>query len=345
MGRAIIGLTARLAEETFLTSRLIAKKLIIASLAWLLLLSPGAAVQAEEEAKPTETGSGEAPEKPAAQKPGHHVHPAAARDHYNRGVELHRGGHLNKAILAYKEAIQLDEHMEPAYSNLGLVYTAQKSWSKALEAFDKALAMKPDRTTSLNGLGTVLYAMKRTDEAMDKWKKAIEIDPNFASAYYNMGNAYENSEKHREALDAYVKATDINPRMADAYYRIGSLLNKTKHAPQAHVLLNKAVKLAPEAEFAKDARRQIETLEKIFEKDGSEVNTTATTHSGSESKPKTVATGSTSTQSEKKDPKNPPNPGKLIKNIFKKKGEVENKNVNMFVQPPAHESDLKAKPQ
>lgn len=310
----------------------------------------------ETNATSTKTGS----TKTAAPKGGGHAHPPAARDHYNRGVELHRSGYLNKAILEYKEAINADEHMEPAYSNLGLVYTAQKSWSKALEAFDKALAMKPDRTTSLNGLGTVLYAMKRNDEAMEKWKKAIEIDPNFASAYYNMGNAYETQEKHREALVAYVKAADINPKMADAYYRMGSLMNKTKHSPQAHVLLNKAIKLAPEAEFARDARKQIDGLQKQFEKDGAELNASSVYEqpepkASGDNKPKTVATGSSGEK--KSDSKAKPdskskdaNPNKqapkLIKNPFKKSdgGKDPNKDVNMFVQPPSPDLDLKARP-
>ncbi|MBX3074939.1 tetratricopeptide repeat protein [Candidatus Obscuribacterales bacterium] len=326
-----------------MTQKQNAKTSLIGCLALVLLstVPPAFAQEAQGETKaaPAATPAEKAKSDSAA-KGGGHSHPPAAREHYNRGVELHRSGYLNKAILEYKEAINADENMEPAYSNLGLVYTAQKSWSKALEAFDKALTMKPDRTTSLNGLGTVLYAMKRNDEAMEKWKKAIEIDPNFASAYYNMGNAYETQEKNRDALLAYVKASDINPKMADAYYRMGSLMNKTKHGPQAAVLLQKAVKLAPDAEFARDAKRQIETLEKQFEKDGAEYSAssqqTSDDRTAGDTKPKAVATGnSTDKATDKK---------KLIKNPFKKSGDSkEDKNVNMFVQPPSGEADLRSK--
>ncbi len=326
-----------------MTQKQNAKTSLIGCLALLLLSSVPPAFAQEEQGETKAAPAATPAEKTktdSAAKGGGHSHPPAAREHYNRGVELHRSGYLNKAILEYKEAINADEHMEPAYSNLGLVYTAQKSWSKALEAFDKALTMKPDRTTSLNGLGTVLYAMKRNDEAMEKWKKAIEIDPNFASAYYNMGNAYETQEKNRDALLAYVKASDINPKMADAYYRMGSLMNKTKHGPQAAVLLQKAVKLAPDAEFARDAKRQIETLEKQFEKDGAEYSAssqqTSDDRTAGDTKPKAVATGnSTDKNTDKK---------KLIKNPFKKSGDSkEDKNVNMFVQPPSGEADLRSK--
>ncbi|MBX9671541.1 MAG: tetratricopeptide repeat protein [Candidatus Obscuribacterales bacterium] len=314
--------------------------LLFGSVLWLtfFVVQPGAC---EDAAKAGAEKKGEAT---SAKSGGHHVHPPLAREHYNRGVELHRGGFLNKAIIEYKEAIVQDEHMEPAYSNLGLVYTAQKSWNKALEAFDKALSMKPDRTTSLNGLGTVLYAMKRNDEAMEKWKKAIEIDPTFASAYYNMGNAYETQEKHREAMKSYVKAADVNPKMADAYYRLGSLMNKTKHTPQAQVLLTKAIKLAPDAEFARDARRQLDTIEKAFEKYGS-VSSDATISGDSDSKPK-VATGNSPQVKQSKPKVDDKKPGQMLKSIFKKSAnsQKEKGTTNMFVQPPSQDSDLKAKP-
>ncbi|MCA9806228.1 MAG: tetratricopeptide repeat protein, partial [Cyanobacteria bacterium HKST-UBA02] len=79
---------------------------------------------------------------------------------YNRGVDLHKKGHLNKAIEAYREAIQEDDRLEQAFSNLGMLYAAQNNWDKALDAFEKALNLKPDRTQSLNGIGTVLFQLK-----------------------------------------------------------------------------------------------------------------------------------------------------------------------------------------
>lgn len=185
----------------------------------------------------------------------------AAVKHYNRGVELHQSGFLNQAIAEYKGAIEADSRMEEAYSNLGLIYAAQRNYSKAIDAFSKALSLKPGRPTTLNGLGTVLYARGKVKEAMEKWQQAIASDPGFASAYYNMGNAFENEKDNQSALDAYVKALKINPQMADAFYRVGTLLNKDKHIAQASLLLTKAVDLAPESDFARDAKKQLQALD------------------------------------------------------------------------------------
>jgi tetratricopeptide (TPR) repeat protein len=185
---------------------------------------------------------------------------AEAVKHYNRAVELHQSGYLNPAVAEYKAAIDADDRMEEAYSNLGLIYAAQRSYNKAIEAFQKALSLKPSRPTTLNGLGSVLYSKGKIDEAKEKWRQAIDVDPKFASAYFNLGNAYESEKDSKNALSCYFNAIKSDPAMADAYYRMGTILLKEHHQAQAQVLLSKAVDLSPNADYVKDARRDLSVL-------------------------------------------------------------------------------------
>ncbi len=203
-------------------------------------------------AAPTAAGGGSADTKPYAED---------AFKHYNRGVELHQAGFLNQAIAEYKGAIEADSRMEEAWSNLGGIYAAQRSYPKAMEAFEKALQLKPDRPTTLNGYGTVLYARGKTAEAKEKWKQAVQIEPGFASAYYNMGNALEGEKDVMTALAYYYLAIQANPNMADAYYRMGNLLQKDGHSAAAKVLLQKSTDLSPDAEFSRDAKKQITSID------------------------------------------------------------------------------------
>lgn len=189
---------------------------------------------------------------------------------YNRGVELHQAGFLNQAIAEYKGAIEADGRMEEAWSNLGGIYAAQKSYPKAMEAFEKALQLKPDRPTTLNGYGTVLYARGKTTEAKEKWKQAVQIEPGFASAYYNMGNALEGEKDVMTALAYYYLAIQANPNMADAYYRMGNLMQKDGHSAAAKVLLQKSTDLSPDAEFSRDAKKQITVIDTELSADKSD---------------------------------------------------------------------------
>ena len=186
--------------------------------------------------------------------------------HYNRGVELHQSGFLNQAIAEYKAAIEADGRMEEAQSNLGVIYAAQRNYPRAKDAFLTALSLKPNRPTTLNGLGTVLYAQGHIDEAKEKWEKAISIDPTFASAYYNLGNAYESEKNLPKAVNCYSKAISASSNMADAYYRIGAIYNKQHHNAQASALLRKAVELAPDSDFVREANRIEGNLENDFAK-------------------------------------------------------------------------------
>jgi tetratricopeptide (TPR) repeat protein len=186
--------------------------------------------------------------------------------HYNRGVELHQAGFLNQAITEYKDAIEADNRMEEAFSNLGVIYAAQRNYPRAKEAFCEALKLKPNRPTTLNGLGTVLYAQGQIDEATEKWKEALAADPRFASAYYNMGNAYEGEKNLLQAKTCYMKAIVVMPNMADAYFRLGNIMNKEHHYPQAEVLLKKAIELDPEGEFVREAKHSLYFIETHLEK-------------------------------------------------------------------------------
>lgn len=272
--------------------------------------------------------------------------------HYNRGVEFHQNGDLNQAIKAYKEAIIADGRLAEAYSNLGAVYLAQKSYDKAAEAFTKALALKPDRPTTLNGLGNALYARGKAAEAKDKWAKAIEIDPNFASAYYNMGNALESEKDDKAAIGEYMKAIGANPKMADAYYRIGGILHKTKHPAQANVFLKKSMELAPNADFQRDAQKMIKEEETEFsrEVDSKQVEMTVVPPSKDSGTAKKAASESAVAAADKKttdtapDKVTPENKDRAPRfPLFKRKAKEEKK-VEMFVQPPSATQDLKPSP-
>ncbi len=184
--------------------------------------------------------------------------------HYNRGVELHQSGFLNQAIAEYRAAIEADDRMEEAWSNLGNIYAAQKSFTKSSEALQKALSLKPDRPTTLNVYGTVLYARGKVEEAKEKWRQAIKIDPKFASAYHNLGNALEYEHKTGEAIANYVKAMEVNPNMADAYYRIGNIYYKEGQLGQAETLLKKGVALEPDAEWVRDAKKSLTYIQSAF---------------------------------------------------------------------------------
>lgn len=331
-----------------LLAALLAAPLLCPTAAWT-----GASAQAQEagEAKP----KGKSRYDPEAVK------------HYNRALEWHNSQFLNKAIEEYKAALKVDDRLEPAYSNLGLIYISQKNLPKAQEAFEKALALKPNGSKSLNGMASVLFAQKQVQKAIDTWKKAIQFDPKFAPAYFNMGTALESQGNNQEALDAYVRAVSIAPTMADAYYRMGLLLKKMDHPAQAKVLLMHAVKIEPESEFARDARKQINAISEKFAKEGGDTqaerpvkesgnaslaekergSTAAGTDTPESTEPAAAATTGDAKAEDKTSTAKKRSPFKRkpkAANDEEKARVDDSKEMKMFIKTP-EETDLQAKPQ
>jgi tetratricopeptide (TPR) repeat protein len=288
--------------------------------------SPDDNAPVDKKQKTKHKGDSEQPAKTAAStptKPDKKPYADEAIKHYNRGVELHQSGFLNQAISEYKLAIEADQRMEQAYSNLGVIYAAQHNYPKAKDAFLQAIALRPNRPTTLNGLGTVLYAQGHIDEAKVQWTRAISVDPNFSSAYYNIGNALESERKLGDAAEAYVKAISVMPTMADAYFRIGIIYNKEHHYAQSSALLRKAVALSGNAEFVRDAKRLIANLDNEFVKEN-------------EARP-----GKPQAKAEGKEPtSNSDSPQHKSKSGSKKK--VEDSNMDIFVQQPTQGDDKSA---
>lgn len=225
-----------------------------------------------------------AQDAPAEAKPKSRGYDPEAVKHYNHGLELQNSGFLNKAVEEYRAAIKADDRLEQAYSNLGLIYIAQNNFDKAKEAFDKALSIKPNRPNSLNGLASVLYKQKRIDEAIELWKKAIKFNPKFSAAYSNLGHAFHEKNDYTEAMDAYVKAVSIAPDLAYVYYQMAGLMIEQKHPAQAEALLDHALSLAPESEWARAARKQLNTLKETFAKEEEGNNKANESGSGRENK-------------------------------------------------------------
>jgi hypothetical protein len=79
-----------------------------------------------------------------------------------------------------------------------------------------------------------------------------------------MANALEGEHKNAEAVKEYVKAISVNPKMGDSFYRIATLYLKEQHQAQARVMFAKAVVLGPEAEYIRDAKKQLSALDATF---------------------------------------------------------------------------------
>ena len=84
---------------------------------------------------------------------------------------------IEKAIIFYSKAIELDSSYDIAYNNLGVVF--------------------------LDGLGDAT-------RAIDYFRTAVEINPNYVLAHFNLARSYETLNEKINAAKQYQKALNLN---------------------------------------------------------------------------------------------------------------------------------------
>jgi len=82
------------------------------------------------------------------------------------------------------------EYLAGAWNDLGVAYSKKGEYDRAIEAFRKALELKPDDHAAWYNLG-LAYDMKgEYDRAIEAFRKALELKPDDHDAWYNLGLAY-----------------------------------------------------------------------------------------------------------------------------------------------------------
>lgn len=113
---------------------------------------------------------------------------------------MHRRGFLDEAVEEYRAAVDADERLQQAWSNMGNIYAAQGHYDEAINSFKKALAIKREPLT-LSAYASVLFSIGKTGEAVTLWQEALAVDPSFTSAAVNLAHALESSGMTAEAQE------------------------------------------------------------------------------------------------------------------------------------------------
>lgn len=93
--------------------------------------------------------------------------------------------------------------------------------------------------------------------------RVYPFNPLEAERNVKVGNFYMhqgNARGYRAAAGRYEDATKYNPSSAEAFFRLGEAEEKLKHTEKAKAAFQRAVKLAPDSKFGRDARKKLSTL-------------------------------------------------------------------------------------
>jgi tetratricopeptide (TPR) repeat protein len=183
---------------------------------------------------------------------------------FEEGVAASRSGNHDAAIEKFNAALAMSPQCFDCQFNIGVAYMAKKDEKNAEESWKKALEIKADYAEALNALSTLYNNQKRFDEAAAMSAKAASAGGGggSAEATFNQGIILWNQGKIAEAKVKFEEAIKLNANLAEPHYQLGmALLNEGK-LQEAVTSFETYVKLAPDGQYAAQAKGMIAQLKK-----------------------------------------------------------------------------------
>lgn len=155
------------------------------------------------------------------------------------------------AEAAARTSISLDASMPEPFINLALVLQHRLDFDAAVVACKQAFEIDPMFGHVSFVLGNIYLAQGKLDEAADCYRKTIEVEPGHAQALINLGNV------SRERLDIaaagafYRQAAEADPAMAAAHANLGIVLKDQGRMAEALAAFERALELDPSTHLAR----------------------------------------------------------------------------------------------
>jgi Flp pilus assembly protein TadD len=183
--------------------------------------------------------------------------PKSAWMHQLIAQEMMKQGNTEAAILHYRDALKLDEHVpglhfelaevlsgsslpaekeqaekeyqaalaespfdEKAECRLGSIALSRSDTQSALVHYSRALQLTPDDPDANLGLGKTLLALNQPQKAQPLMERAVRLDPTDWVAHYRLGSLYRQmgrAEDARRELAEFQRLKQMRDRLKDVY--------------------------------------------------------------------------------------------------------------------------------
>jgi tetratricopeptide (TPR) repeat protein len=123
------------------------------------------------------------------------------------GLRHEEAGDDGKAEACYRRALDGDDALAAAHTNLGAIAHRRGDVDGARRAFEEALACDPDQPEARYNLASLLYEAGEVEVAVAELRRVVQSAPAFADAHYNLATALErlgSKRQAREHLERYL---------------------------------------------------------------------------------------------------------------------------------------------
>ena len=137
----------------------------------------------------------------------------------NRGAAYFSIGEVEKALVDYERAIQLDSNFVNVYQNRAIAYKSLKKHNEAIGDWSKLIGFRPDNMPYYVERGDAYFASSKFKKAINDYSKAIELKPKNGGIYFKRSYAYYRSKSFTEARNDAIKAKELGMKMPARYLK------------------------------------------------------------------------------------------------------------------------------
>ncbi len=181
---------------------------------------------------------------------------------YDLGIRQLQSGDYFQARISLEQAVALDPDKAVYRNALGLANLHSGRLRHAVDSFREALRLNPQFPDAYNNLGVALAQSDQPKEALEAFRKALSF-PSYNGpeiVYQNLGETYYKMGRYEEAEEALKAALRLNANVPTTYYTLGLVHEKQFRQLDALKAYREALKLAPDSEVARKAKKRIVSL-------------------------------------------------------------------------------------
>lgn len=176
-------------------------------------------------------------------------------DEYVKIARRHASvGEPEKAIIAYKKALNINQNDANIHYTLGRLYSSeeQRSYKDATSKCQLNMLSNTGQNKNINlekELKKMGYKSEYNLLALKEYIQTVKIDPNHWSALYFIATDHKNNKRYVEAINEYKKIISINPKLHLAYNQIADAYLEIGYCKQALDNYGYAFKLSNDTEY------------------------------------------------------------------------------------------------
>ncbi len=188
------------------------------------------------------------------------LNPKNAKAHHMLGFIYMGRRQYTEALKHMSLAMELDPKYLEARANYGALLLAMEDWKGAIELL-MPLTREPLYPTPYlvnNNIGWAYFKLKKLPLAEKYIKMAIFLNPKMCLAYNNIAMVHEACRRTEDAIDAYGAALKYCPDYQEPMFRLGVLYQKLTRHDEARKVLEKCMKLAPDAQYGRRCKQRLQ---------------------------------------------------------------------------------------